>query len=159
MGPLNNNYYLLAEFLGTSGWSGSNDPFASYTNTAEERDNLDCKCIAGSSPLAVSASSPIVDVACKRRLPASPYNNYAILIEASANANQDLICYLPEFTIATGMNFNIEFKLVYEDNYPEERNGGAGKYNSVFRVQSNSLVFTGNTPNMSSSYVTSFSSS
>ncbi len=159
LGPLNNNYYLLAEFLGSSGWTTTNDPFASYTNTNIESDYLACKCIAGASPLTVSASSPIVDTVCKRRLPSGSFTNYAILIGANAAINQDLICFFPEFTIATGMSFNVEFKLVFEDTYPEERASVSTKYSSKFRIQSNTLTFSGSTPNMGNPYVYSFSSS
>jgi hypothetical protein len=35
MGSTNNNYFLLAEFIGTSGWTSANDPFRTYTNTAK----------------------------------------------------------------------------------------------------------------------------
>ena len=159
LGPQNNNYLLLAEFLGSSGWTGSNDPFASYTNTALQSDYVDCKCIAGTSPLTISASSPIVDTVCKRRLPSGSFTNYAILIEASASANQDLICYIPEFTIASGMSFNVEFKLIFGDTYPPERISTTTKYTSRFRIQSNTLAFSGQVPNMNSTYVKGFSSS
>jgi hypothetical protein len=34
IGSANSNYLLLAEFVGNA-WSGSSDPFGSYTNTAK----------------------------------------------------------------------------------------------------------------------------
>ena len=58
------------------------------------------------------------------------------------------------------MSFNIEFKLVFDENtYPPERASGSAKYTSRFRVTSNTLSFSGNTPNMNSTYVKGFSSS
>ena len=35
IGSANTNYILLAEFSGSSGWTGNNDPFKSYVNTAK----------------------------------------------------------------------------------------------------------------------------
>lgn len=61
--------------------------------------------------------------------------------------------------IDVSMSFNVEFKLVYEDTYPLERNAGTPKYTSVYRTQSNTLSFSGLTPNMNSTYIYSFSSS
>ena len=160
LGPLNNNYYLLAEFISTSGWTGSNQPFATYTNTNVQTDFVACKCIAGSSPLTTSASSPYVDTICKRRLPTASFGNYAILIGVSAAKNQDLMCFFPEFMITTSTVFRVQFKLIHGDTYPDERLSAATtKYSSKFRIQSNLLNFTTSTPNMNSSYVTSFSSS
>lgn len=158
LGPLNNNYYLLAEFIGSAGWTSGNDPFT-YTNQGINNDYLACKCIAGTSPLTISTSSPIIDTTCKRRLPSGTFTNYAILIGASASATQDLICFLPEFTISAGMSFSVQFKLIYEDNYPNERTSGSTVYSSVFRVSSNNLDFTALTPNMNTTYVSGFSSS
>jgi hypothetical protein len=106
-GPQNNNYYLLAEFIGTSGWTGTSDPFSSYTNTNIQTDFITCKCLAGSSPLTTSVSSPYVDSICKRRLPGGSFTNYAILIDISAARTQDVTCFFPEFTIATSMTFRV----------------------------------------------------
>lgn len=150
---------MLAEFLGTSGWTGTGNPFASYTNPNIQSDELACKCISGSSPLTVSASSSIIDTVCKRRVPTGSFTNFAIVVQASASANQDLICFFPEFTISSGMSFNVEFKLVYEDNYPEDRSSTTTKYSSVYRVQSNTLTFSGSVPDLSNTYASSFSSS
>jgi hypothetical protein len=158
LGPLNNNYYLLAEFIGSAGWTSGSDPFA-YTNPGIQNDFIACKCIAGTSPLTVSISSPVADTTCKRRLPSGSFTNYAILIGASASTNQDLTCFLPEFGIAADMSFRVEFKLVYEDNYPGERYSGSTVYSSLFRVQSNTLSFSGLTPNMNTTYVSAFTSS
>lgn len=95
LGPQNNNYYLLAEFIGTSSWTGAGNPFASYTNPGIDSDELACKCISGSNPLTVSASSSIIDTVCKRRVPTGTFTNFAIIVQASATANQDLICFFP----------------------------------------------------------------
>lgn len=94
-GPQNTGYTLLAEFLTTSGWTGSNDPFASYTNTALLNDNLTCMCVIGATPLTVSAASPFVTTSCTRRMPNGTINNYAILIQANVLKTQDLICFFP----------------------------------------------------------------
>jgi len=37
----------------------------------------------------------LVDVSCKKRLPAGSFNNYAILISANALKNEDIICFFP----------------------------------------------------------------
>lgn len=150
----------MAEFIGSSSWTGSSDPFASYTNTAMQTDDIDCKCIAGANPLSISASSPIVDTVCKRRLPSGSFSNFAIVIGASALSTQDLICFFPEFKIATGMSFSVEMKLIFDDNtYPPERASTSTKYTSRFRTTSNTLSYSGSTPNMNSTYVKGFSSS
>ena len=57
------------------------------------------------------------------------------------------------------MSFNIEFKLIFGDTYPPERVSTTTKYTSRFRIQSNTLAFSGLTPNMNSTYIKSFSSS
>ena len=58
------------------------------------------------------------------------------------------------------MSFNVEFKLVFDENtYPPERATTTTKYTSRFRVQSNTLTYSGATPNMNSTYVKGFSSS
>jgi hypothetical protein len=72
---------------------------------------------------------------------------------------QDLICFFPEFTVTSGMIFNVEFKLVYGDTYPPERVSTTTKYTSLFRMQSNTLDFTAITPNMNTTYVNGFTSS
>jgi len=64
IGPQNTGYWLVAEFIGSTGWTTTSDPFASYTNTDLTNHYLACKCIAGSSPLSVSASSPFIDSIC-----------------------------------------------------------------------------------------------
>ena len=33
-GSGNNNFFILAEFINSNGWTGGSDPFATYTNTA-----------------------------------------------------------------------------------------------------------------------------
>jgi len=67
VGPINSGYWVLAEFIGsTSGWTTTAEPFQ-YTNTAVPNDNIACKCVAGASPISVSASSPFVDSNCIRR--------------------------------------------------------------------------------------------
>jgi hypothetical protein len=149
-GPQTNGYSLLAEFLATSGWTGSNDPFASYTNTLILADSIACKCIAGATPLTVSAASSIVDTSCTRRLPNSTFNNYAILISANVQLTQDLICFFPEFKLPSSTSFNVEFKLVYGDAYPPELTTVTTKYSSLYRTTSNTLSF-GTTPVMPSS--------
>lgn len=141
--------------MSTSGWTAGNEPFATYTNTAVSNDFIACKCIAGTSPLTVSASSAIVDTVCVRRIPSGSFTNYAILIQANAAKTQDLICYFPEFKIATSMSFNVEFKLVYGDAYPPELSTVTTKYSSLYRVSSNTLTFSGSTPTMT---LTGFSS-
>lgn len=148
-GPQNNGYWLLAEFLGSSGWTASNDPFASYTNTALLADNIACKCISGASPLTVSLASAIVDATCVRRLPNSTFfTNYAILINANVQQNQDLRCFFPEFRVAASSSVQVEFKLIDGDVYPPDLVGTTTKYNSLYRVTSNTLSF-GTTPTMS----------
>ena len=102
-----------------------------------------------------------MDAVCKRRLPADHLNNYAILVKANALANQDLKCFFPAWNIVAGTSVQAEFKLVYGETTPEERFSWtvSTKYWSRFRVTSNTLSFSGSTPNMNSSYVKSFSSS
>jgi hypothetical protein len=63
--------------------------------------------VTGTSPLTTSVTSPYVDTTCRRRLPSGSFNNYAILIGVDADQNQDLICFFPEFTISTNMNFYV----------------------------------------------------
>ena len=55
----------------------------------------------------------------------------------------------------SGMSFSVEFKLVYGDSYPPELTSASTKYSSVFRVQSNTLTFSGSSPDMT---MTGFSS-
>lgn len=150
-GPQTNGYLLLVEFLISTGsaWSGSNDPFASYTNTAILSDSIACKCIAGASPLSVSAASPIVDATCTRRLPNGTYSNYAILISSvNVQQTQDLICFFPEFKIPSSTTFTAEFKLVYGDVNPPELTTVTTKYSSLYRTTSGSVSY-GTTPTMS----------
>lgn len=130
-------------------WSGSSDPFSSYTNTGILSDSLACKCIVGANPLSVSAASPIVDATCTRRLPNSTYSNYAILISSvNVQQTQDVICFFPEFKIPTSTTFTAEFKLVYGDVHPPELTTVTTKYSSLYRTTSGSVSY-GTTPSMS----------
>lgn len=149
LGPSNTGYWVLAEFIGSTGWTGGSDPFASYTNTAISNDYIACKCVSGSSPLSTSTSSPFVDSTCIRRQPQGTFTNYAILVNANAQLAQDLICFFPEFAISSGMSFSVEFKLVYNDNYPPELSTVTTKYSSLYRTTSNTLTYSGSSPTMS----------
>lgn len=99
VGSVNTNYLLLAEFIGTSTWTGANDPFKSYTNTLKSKERIECKCLSGIGPLSSSTTSPFVDAKCWRRLPGSigigTFNNYAILIDHPALKSNDIKCYFP----------------------------------------------------------------
>jgi hypothetical protein len=146
-GPQTNGYWLLAEFMTTSGWTGNNEPFATYANPSILDDSLACKCISGASPLSVSAASAIVDTTCTRRVPNGTFTNYAILINTNVQLTQDLICYFPEFKVPSSTSFSVEFKLVYGDAFPPELTTVTTKYSSLYRVTSNTLTF-GTTPTM-----------
>lgn len=150
-GPQTTGYLLLVEFLISAGsaWSGSNDPFATYTNTAILSDSVACKCISGATPLSVSAASSIVDATCIRRLPNGTFSNYAILISSvNVQQNQDLICFFPEFSIPSSTTFTAEFKLIYGDVYPPELTTTTTKYSSLYRTDSSPVSY-GTTPTMS----------
>lgn len=99
--------------------------------------------------ISITTTSPYVDATCRRRLPVSTgFNAYAILIDFNANAAEDVKCYFPEFTITSGMSFNVELKLVYGNSYPPDLTNGK-QYGSVLRTTSNSLTFSGSTPGTS----------
>ncbi len=95
IGSANTNYLLLLEFLTTSGWTSANDPFKSYTNTVNNDEPIDCKCLSGVGPLSSSTTSPLVNAKCRRRLPTATFNNFAILIDSQASLNNDIRCYFP----------------------------------------------------------------
>ncbi len=123
IGSANNNYLLLAEFIGTSAWTSASDPFRSYTNTAKNKELIECKCISGVGPLSSSTTSPYVDAKCYRRLPgitvgSGTFNNFAIVIDHPARKTHDIKCYFPEFYVSTGMSLNVKFKRIYGDSYP-----------------------------------------
>ena len=61
--------------------------------------------------------------------------------------------------VKASMSFNVEFKLVYGDTYPDERITATTKYSSKWRIQSNTLSFAASVPHMGNPYVYSFSSS
>ena len=43
IGSANNNYLLLAEFIGTSTWTSANDPFRSYTNAVKNKELIEIR--------------------------------------------------------------------------------------------------------------------
>lgn len=158
IGSANTNYMLLAEFIGTSGWTGSNDPFKSYTNTAKNKERIECKCLSGTGPLSSSTTSPYVDAKCWRRLPgitagSGTFNNYAILIDHGAAKNNDIKCYFPEFYVTSDMSLNVKFKAIYGDSYPVDIIGSTTEYFSMYTVTAPTVPYTGTTPSMSNPYV------
>jgi hypothetical protein len=129
LGSSNTNYILLAEFIGATGWTGSSDPFRSYTNTLKTKERIECKCLSGPGPLSSSTTSPYVDAKCYRRLPntvvgSGTFPNYAITIDHAASKNNDIKCYFPEFFLTSGMSFSVKFKRIYGDSYPIDIIGG-----------------------------------
>ena len=108
--------------------------------------------------ISISTTSPYTNAVCTRRLPVSGgFNAYAILVDFDANAGQDVKCYFPEFKIYSNLVVQAEFKLVYGDSFPPDLTSNK-QYGSVFRTTSNSLSFSGSTPDMSSGYVTTMNS-
>ena len=93
--------------MSSSGWTGGNDPFATYTNTALDDELIECKCLSGIGPLSISTTSPYIDAKCRRRLPAGSFTAFAILIDHNANANEDIRCFFPEFKIASSMSITV----------------------------------------------------
>ena len=66
------------------------------------------------------------------------------------------MCFFPEFTVASGMSFSVQAKLVYGDNYVPEL-VGSNKYHSLYSVTSNTLTFSGSSPDMTFPYFSSLS--
>lgn len=146
--PNGKNYLLLIEFISSSGWTGTNDPFDSYINNALNDELVACKCTSGIGPLSIATTTPFTDATCRRRKPITAFNAYAILIDFYANKGDDVRCYFPEFKIQSGVNVQAEVKVVYKDSYPPDLTGGR-VYGSIFRNTTNTLTFSGSSPSMS----------
>lgn len=152
------NKILLVDFVGSSGWSaGANDPFSSYSTT-DPVFLIECQCYSGVGPLTLSSTTPFSSVRCYRRLPQSPQNSFAISVEVTVPATQDVTCYFPEFKIATtGTTIQAEFKVIYGLSFPSYNPGSAG-YGGYYKTLSNTLSLTGTIPDMGVSYVSALNS-
>lgn len=157
VGSSTTNYLLLAEIIGGTSWTSTNDPFSSYVNTAITEEYIECKCLSAIGTISITTTSPYVDASCQRRLPVSGgFNAYAILIDFNANAGESVRCYFPEFKIFSGMVFSVELKTVYGNSYPPDLTGG-NTYGAVYRKTSNQLNFAGSSPTMPASAMSSLS--
>lgn len=155
VGSSTTGYLLLAEFIGSTSWTGTNDPFSSYVNTANTDESIECLCLSAVTTISITTTSPYVSANCIRRLPVSGgFNAYSILIDFNANVGESVRCYFPEFKIFTGMSFTVELKTIYGNSYPPDLTGG-NQYGAVYRKSSSALSFIGSSPTMPGSAMSS----